>query len=203
MRAILRAVGRLTRRLPSPLRGVTEWVLTVGAALAVVLVVKAEVANPYRIPSPSMEPTLHCARPHAGCTGGSSDRVIALRFLYRLVDPRRGDIVVFEAPEASERECASGGAFVKRIVGLPGETVEEHEGVLYVNGRKLREPYVARQNRGEGSGGPWKVAEGHYFLVGDNRSMSCDSRRWGAVARDRLIGPVEAVYWPPGRLGSR
>jgi signal peptidase I len=190
------------RRSPRA-RAIVDWVVTIAAAVAVVLALKAEVANPYRIPSPSMEPTLHCAAPSAGCTGKFSDRVLAVRFLYHLVEPERGDIVVFEAPPATARACASGGAYVKRLVGLPGETVEERRGVLYVDGRRLVESYVLPANRGEASGGPWRVPAGEYFLAGDNRRLSCDSRRWGTVPRDRLIGPVEAVYWPPGRVGSR
>src|SRR6059058_6277956 len=102
-------VDRLTRRLPQPVRVAVDWIVTLAVALAIVLTVKVEVANPYRIPSASMEPTLRCARPAAGCDATFSDRVIANRLAYRFHDPRRGDIVVFTAPPAAARECSEGG----------------------------------------------------------------------------------------------
>ena len=117
-------VDRLTRRLPDPLRVIVDWVVTIVGAVAIVLLVKAYVVNPYRIPSSSMEPTLHCAQPASGCEARFSDRVLANRFIYHLRDPRRGEIVVFETPDAARVKCGAGGTFVKRIVGLPGETVE-------------------------------------------------------------------------------
>jgi signal peptidase I len=89
---------------------------------------------------------------------------------------------------------------VKRIVGLPGEAVSERNGIVYVDGRRLDEPYVAhRDHRTQ----QWpRIAQGHYFMMGDNRSRSCDSREWGTVPRENLIGPVFLTYWPIRRLGS-
>src|SRR5437763_15136369 len=100
------------------MRVALDWVVTVFSAVAIVLAVKAWVVNPYRIPSPSMEPTLHCARPAFGCEASRSDRVLANRFIYHFRDPRRGEIVVFHAPKAAETNCI-GGIFLKRIIGLP------------------------------------------------------------------------------------
>src|SRR5438874_2598397 len=120
-------VDRLTRNLPHPLRVAVDWILTLAVAIAVVLTVKVEVANPYRIPSSSMEPTLRCAKPGTGCDGTFSDRVIANRLAYRFCDPHRGDIVVFEAPPAAAQRCTEGGTFVKRLIGLPGEVVSERD----------------------------------------------------------------------------
>ena len=117
-------VDRLTRGLPDPLRVIVDWVVTIVGAVAIVLLVKAYVVNPYRIPSSSMEPTLHCAQPASGCEARFSDRVLANRFIYHLRDPRRGEIVVFQTPDAARVKCGAGGTFVKRIIGLPGETVE-------------------------------------------------------------------------------
>src|SRR5438270_13091424 len=91
-------LDRLTQRLPSPARVAIDWIVTLGVAVAVVLTVKVEVANPYRIPSASMEPTLRCARPATGCDANLSDRVLANRIAYHFHDPRRGDIVVFNDP---------------------------------------------------------------------------------------------------------
>jgi len=168
-----------------------------------VLAIKAWVVNPYRIPSSSMEPTLHCAQPEAGCLAGTSDRVLANRFVYRFTDPDRGDIVVFETPHEAESVCPGpGGVFVKRLVGLPGDTVEIRDRQLYVNGQPYPEPYLFGGEVGDDFG-PETVPEGHYFMMGDNRYESCDSRQWGAVPRDNLIGPVFALYWPPQRIGFR
>jgi len=200
-------VDRLTRRLPDPLRVIVDWVVTIVGAVAIVLLVKAYVVNPYRIPSSSMEPTLHCAQPASGCEARFSDRVLANRFIYHLRDPRRGEIVVFETPDAARVKCGAGGTFVKRIVGLPGETVEvrlqQGEGYVYVNGRKLDEPYVKDGRRAVREFGPTKVAKDGYFMMGDNRSSSCDSRDWGSVPRGNLIGKVFATYWPPNRISLR
>ena len=114
-------VDRLTRGLPNPLRVTIDWIVTIVGAVAIVLLVKAFVVNPYRIPSSSMETTLHCAQPAVGCEARFSDRVLANRFLYRLRDPRRGEIIVFKTPPAAQVKCGAGGTFVKRLIGLPGE----------------------------------------------------------------------------------
>jgi len=200
-------VDRLTRRLPDPLRVIVDWVVTIVGAVAIVLLVKAYVVNPYRIPSSSMEPTLHCAQPASGCEARFSDRVLANRFIFHLRDPRRGEIVVFETPDAARVKCGAGGTFVKRIVGLPGETVEVRlqrgEGYVYINGRKLDEPYVQDGRRAVREFGPAKVPKNGYFMMGDNRSSSCDSRDWGTVPRGNLIGKVFATYWPPNRISLR
>lgn len=197
-------VDHLTRTLPQPWRVAADWILTVLGAIAIVLAVKAFVVNPYRIPSSSMEPTLHCAEPGSGCEGGRfSDRVLANRFLYRLRDPRRGEMVVFETPALAAQRCGAGGTFVKRIVVLPGETWSMRDGFVYVDGRRLPERYLERQRRGADTRERQTVPAGHYVMLGDNRSQSCDSREWGAVPRKNLIGKVFAVYWPPHRISLR
>ena len=99
--------------LPAPWDTVVDWVLTITIAVAAVLAIKAWVVNPYRIPSSSMEPTLHCAAPEIGCQAGSSDRVLANRFIYRFRDPERGDIVVFDVPERALERCGALGTFVE------------------------------------------------------------------------------------------
>jgi signal peptidase I len=197
-----RRLGRLTARLPDPARVVLDWVVTLVSAVAVVLLVKAFVINPYRIPSSSMEPTLHCAQPVSGCLAGTSDRVLANRFVFHLRDPRRGELVVFDTPPAAESRCGAGGTFVKRVIGLPGERIAERDGVVYVDGRRLEEPYL-QAGRRDGRNGAWSVGPGQYFMMGDNRAGSCDSRVWGAVPRSNLIGTVFATYWPPARLSLR
>jgi signal peptidase I len=195
-------IDRLTDGLPRGYRVVLDWLVTIAFALALVLFVKTEVANPYRIPSSSMEPTLHCARPEPGCQAGLSDRVLANRFIYRFRAPHRGEIVVFHAPPAAARLCQGGGIYVKRLIGLPGDRVAERDGHVYVNGRRLSEPWVDPGERDTNTTTFGRVPAGHYFFMGDNRTASCDSRTWGTVARADLIGPVFATYWPPQRIGS-
>jgi signal peptidase I len=198
-------VDRLTRGLPNGLRVTIDWIVTIVGAVAIVLLVKAFVVNPYRIPSSSMETTLHCAQPATGCEARFSDRVLANRFLYHLRSPRRGEIIVFKTPPAAQVKCGAGGTFVKRLIGLPGDVVElrlrNDVGYVYINGKPLREPYIEKGRRGAVQGfGPVRVKPGNYFMMGDNRSQSCDSRMWGTVPRANLIGKVFATYWPPNRV---
>jgi signal peptidase I len=183
-------------------RKLAEWTITLAVAAVVVLAAEAEVAKPYRIPSASMEGTLHCAKPGADCLGSYNDRVIANRLAYRFGDPKRGQIVVFTAP-ARASQCGpgdGGSTFVKRLIGLPGDRIVERTGVVYVNGTQLDEPYVAAQRRDARTAGPWRVGPGRYFFMGDDRIDSCDSRTWGTVPRSSLIGRVLLTYWPPDRI---
>ena len=182
--------------------------MTIAIAVAAVLAIKAWVVNPYRIPSSSMEPTLHCAQPAAGCEASFSDRVLANRFIYHFREPQRGDIVVFDTPPAAVERCGAGGTFVKRLIGLPGDRLEikldRGNGYVYIDGKRLDEPYVQPERRDLGPELPQRVIPpGHYFMMGDNRSQSCDSREWGTVPRENLIGKVFATYWPPNRISLR
>jgi signal peptidase I len=202
----------LVRRLPDPWRKIADWALTLAAAILCVLAFEAEVAKPYRIPSASMEPYLQCARPAAGCTGSTSDRVLVNELAYRFGSPQRDQIVVFHAPQKANMCGAGDGGttFVKRLIGLPGETVrEDGHGFIWIRRAgattwtRLAEPYLragARRGDAQYFGKTWRVPAGEYFVLGDNRANSCDSRRWGAVPRRDLIGPVIFTYWPPGRI---
>src|SRR4029078_11321946 len=98
--------------------------------------------------------------------------------------------------------CRVAGKFVKRVIGLPGDTVRERDGVVCVDGRRSRERYLAAGHRDHESGS-WHVPPGSYFLLGDNRAESCDSRTFGAVPKRNIVGGVFLVYWPPSRLGFR
>jgi signal peptidase I len=197
-------LGRVAPGLPRGVRVALDWILTIAGAILIVFALKAWVVNPYRIPSSSMEPTLHCARPAPGCEARFSDRVLANRFVYHFRDPRRGEIIVFKTPPAAAQKCGAGGTFVKRLIGLPGETGEAKTGFVYIDGKKLIEPYVKNDRRDTSTSYPArKVPPGMYFMMGDNRTQSCDSREWGPVPRKNLIGEVFAVYWPPNRIGFR
>jgi signal peptidase I len=182
---------------------------TIGGAVAVVLAIKAWVVNPYRIPSSSMEPTLHCARPGNGCEARYSDRILANRFIYRLRPPRRGEIVVFKVPNAVRASgCGRGGeTFVKRLIGLPGERVhEDGAGFISINGKRLEESYIRPARRAQDRSNrnrTWLVPPHNYFMIGDNRGQSCDSRVWGAVPRRNLVGQVFAIYWPVRRMSLK
>jgi signal peptidase I len=186
--------------VPQPWRGIIDWIVTIAGAIAIVLAIKAWVVNPYRIPSSSMEPTLHCARPGSGCTARFSDRVLANRFIFHFRDPHRGEIIVFDVPKAAEEACGAGGVFVKRIIGLPGDVWQEREGYVYINGKKLNESYIKKDRRDFQSYPARKIPKDNYFMMGDNRQSSCDSRRWGTVPRKSIIGKVFGIYWPPQRI---
>jgi signal peptidase I len=200
-------LDRLTGRLPRRLRILVDWAVTIVGAIAIVLAIKAWVVNPYRIPSSSMEPTLHCARPAQLCEARFSDRVLANRFIYHFREPERGDIVVFQTPPEAEERCGAGGTFVKRIIGLPGEKVQLRQigdhSFVFIDGKRLDEPYVRPDRRDLRPNETFRVPEGHYFVMGDNRAQSCDSREWGAVPRENLIGKVFMTYWPPNRISFR
>ena len=147
----------------------------------------------FRVPSSGMEPTIHCAKPAVGCLGKADDHVVVQ--VGKAV--KRGDVIAFNTPPAATNACGEGGIFLKRIVGLPGETVsEDSRGYILVNGEHLAEPYVSATARRLDSGHflqHWHVPAGDYFVLGDNRSESCDSRVWGGVPRHDVIGPVVKI----------
>jgi signal peptidase I len=184
-------------------RTIIEWIVTLGVAVAVILVFEAEVAQPFRVPTSSMEPTLACAKPGLGCTASFNDRVIVAKIVYRFRDPERGEIAVFHAPAAAKKDCSEGGTYLKRVIGLPGDLVSERNGFVYVNGKRLAEPYVASWDRDSETRTWPRLGENEYFVMGDNRIGSCDSRVWGPVERSAFIGPVVATYWPPQRWTVR
>ena len=196
-------IDRLTHGMPHGWRITIDWLVTIVGAIAIVLAIKAWVVNPYRIPSSSMEPTLHCARPGAGCEARFSDRVLACRFCFHLFKPKRGDVIVFKTPPLAAARCGAGGTFVKRLIGLPGETWEERNGYVYINGKRLDESYVRADRRDPRTVPPKRIGADQYFMMGDNRSSSCDSREWGTVPKENLIGKVFATYWPPDRISVR
>jgi signal peptidase I len=157
--------------------------------------------KPYRISSAAMEPTLRCAKPAPGCSADASDRILALRFVLGL-EPRRGDLVSFEATPESIEQCGTGGILVKRVVGLPGENISSLAGQILIDGEELQEDYVDTEHRGGRSiVETLTIPADHYFVLGDNRLTSCDSREYGPVPRENVVARVVFVYWPLSRIG--
>jgi signal peptidase I len=139
----------------------------------------------------SMEPTLHCARPTVGCRAEREDEVV----LKDEAQVERREIVAFQVGAQARRECGAGGLFVKRVIGIAGDRVAIRDGAVYVNGRKLREPYADGPTDGAGR---YDVPAEHVFVLGDNRAQSCDSRVWGPLAVRRVVGVAYEI-----RRGSR
>ena len=169
-------------------RATIEWIVLIGAALIIAIVIKTFLFQAFYIPSESMVPTLKVG-----------DRVLVNKLSYDLHDVHRGDIVVFKAPP----EARSDGIddLVKRVIGLPGDTVEAREdGRIYVNDRLLDEPYLPEGTRTTNLP-PTKVPAGHLFMMGDNRTASRDSRYFGPIAESAIIGRVFLKIWPPGSIG--
>jgi len=150
--------------------------------VVVLLLVRAFVAEPFQIPSTSMVPTL-----------APGEHVLADKLAYRLHGPRRGDLVVFRRPQTNE-------VLLKRVVAVAGQRVGIADGVLVVDGRRPAEPYVHDKRLLDSQYfGPVTVPRGSIFVLGDRRSDSIDSRRFGAVPVDDVIGRVDARIWPPSR----
>jgi signal peptidase I len=168
-------------------RAAAEWGILIVAALVIAIVIRTFVFQAFYIPSESMVPTLKIG-----------DRVLVNKLSYKLHDPRRGDIVVFKAPAAAR--TAEIKDLVKRLVGLPGETIEGKDGRIYINGRALSEPYLPADVKSR-TFGPEKVPPDSYFMLGDNRQYSKDSTFFGPIKRDQLIGRVFMRIWPPSHLG--
>lgn len=166
---------------------------TIGLSLFLAFGIRASIAQSFFIPSGSMEPTLQVG-----------DRLMVDKLSYRFTNPDRGDIVVFSPPKAALANCGlpqnSSTPFIKRIIGLPGETVEVKSGSVFVNSRPIPESYITAPPQYQW--GPTIVPSNSYFLLGDNRNNSCDGHAWGFVPRDRLIGRAFVRFWPPDRMGS-
>jgi signal peptidase I len=175
------------------------FLILAGTLVVCALVFGFAFLRAYRMPSSSMEPTFHCALPALGCRAKTEDRFVVLK----LGGVGRGDVVAFETPAAARERCGAGGTYVKRVIGLPGERVTEADGYLSIDGQRLDEPYIPASGRDHEPKRTWRVPAGAYFLLGDNRAQSCDSRVFGAVPKSDVIGRVVFVYWPPSRLGFR
>lgn len=177
-------------------RSAVEWVAVIAGAVVVALVVRTFLFTTFWIPSGSMEPTL--------MGQGRRDRVIVNRLSYKLHDVNRGDIIVFKVPAGEATLTIDDQKvedLIKRVVGLPGETVSLRDGDVYIDGEKLDEPYLEEGVQTEdicGQGTEWVVPEDAVFVMGDNRPMSQDARCWAShsVPDSDIVGRAFIRIWP-------
>lgn len=189
---------------------VIELVTIVAVALGLALGIQAVLVKPFRIPSESMVPTLQIGQ-----------RVLVDRVTFRYGEPERGDVVVFKPPAgADENACGvrhsaesscprptakrSDTNFIKRVVALGGDRIRVVEGRVILNGKRLKEPFIRPDSACGLCNLPQEITipKGMFFMMGDNRGESADSREWGPVPKKWLIGQAFMTYWPPDRIGS-
>jgi signal peptidase I len=201
------AVASKRSRAKNPL---TETISIVIVAIALALGIQAFLVKPFRIPSESMVPTLSIGQ-----------RVLVDRVTPRFSQPDRGDIVVFNPPlGADEGSCGDLGNpadrpcpeptsrrsdtnFIKRVVAVPGDRVKVVNGRVLVNGRRQEDPFARPDADCElcNLPQPIRIPPGHFFMMGDNRGASADSRQWGPVPEEWIVGQAFFTYWPPPRIG--
>lgn len=167
-----------------------EGLKTIALSAILAFGIRTFVAEARYIPSGSMEPTLQV-----------NDRLIVDKVGYHFKSPERGDIVVFAPTEELERQKFH-DAFIKRVIGLPGEKIEVKGGRVYVNNKPLTEDYIGEDKRPQYQWGPQVVPQGSYLVLGDNRNNSYDSHYWGFVPRDKIIGRAIVRFWPMDRVGE-
>jgi signal peptidase I len=186
------AVALPKRHRSSATKTAVEWFVLIGAALVIALLIKAFLFQAFYIPSESMTPTLE-----------KNDRVLVNKLSYKLHAVHRGDIVVFTAPPRTDPSVKD---LVKRVIGLPGETVTEQDGQIYINDKKLNEPYLPQGTVSDCAAftphcfpsGP--VPKDEYWVMGDNRPASKDSRYFGFIHKNEIVGRAFIRIWPLNRL---
>ncbi len=177
---------RLEREKKKRRAGVAELVFTAFVAFVLVFgFVRPFVVEAYRIPTESMVPTLEV-----------SDRVLASKFIYRIFEPERGDIVVFDSVNEDDQ------TLIKRVVGVAEDEIQVQGGVLYVNDEAQEEPYLNDADQFRSYYGPTVVPEGHIFVMGDNRGNSADSRVFGPLPLENLKGEAFMRFWPVSKIGT-
>lgn len=162
---------------------IKDWIVSIAVAIILALLIRHFVAEIYRVDGQSMRPTLQ-----------NNEKVLVNKFIYHVYPPQRGDIIVFEYPKDPSRN------FVKRVIALPGDTIEIRNGNVYLNGQLQNEPYILSVTRGDY---PLQtVPEGHIFVMGDNRNNSEDSRfdDVGFVSYNLIEGKAEAIIWPLDKM---
>ena len=184
---------------PSPTRWIKEAVVVVVVAVLVAVLLRAFVVQTFFIPSGSMEPTLQIG-----------DRILVNKLSYDLHGVDRGDIVVFSRPPTENCGGPEVNDLVKRVIGLPGDVISLSGGYVYIDGKKLDESWLPASEQGITVAGPagnssnlarpYRVPVDNYFVMGDNRTDSCDSRYWGPINRSLIVGKVELRVWPLSSL---
>lgn len=162
---------------------IKDWVISIAIAVVLALFIRHFVVELYLVDGPSMRPTLQ-----------NQERLVVNKFIYNLHDPERGDILVFQYPKDPSRD------FIKRVIAIPGDTIEIKDGHIYVNGELKNEPYILSTTRGDYPLAT--VPEGHIFVMGDNRNNSEDSRfaDVGMVPFDLIKGKAILIFWPLDKL---
>jgi signal peptidase I len=163
---------------------VRELLETAVLTIAIFLVVRVALQN-FKVEGDSMFPNLH-----------NGEYILVNKIDYMLHPPHRGDIIVFHAVQAGQPDKD----FIKRVIGLPGETVAVHNDAVYVNNHKLNEPYIDAAHRPTYPYSATKVPKNDYFVLGDNRNNSQDSHLWGMLSKQYIIGKAWVSYWPPKEL---
>ena len=161
-----------------------SWFRDIVVSLGIAGIVIVFLYQPVKVEGNSMMPEL-----------ADQERIFINKFIYRFEDIHRGDVVVFWYPLDPAK------SYIKRVIGLPGETVQLVNGEVFVNNRRLFEPYVPTEYRDRQTLGPVRVPPGEFFVLGDHRTSSNDSRVWGTVERRLIYGKAVFVYWPFGQLG--
>ncbi len=208
------AGGKGNEKEKSRANSVVELIVIVLVAVGLALAIQAWIVKPYKIPSGSMEPTLKIGQ-----------RVLVDRIGMHFGGPKVGDIVVFHPPRDAEQQVCgplphmvtpgkaacdtpepqeSSTNFIKRVVAGPGDTIYIKEGHVYRNGKRESDSYIAPCGGGSECNFPVpiEIPAGHWFMMGDNRGESDDSRFWGPVPTSWIIGDAFATYWPPDRIGT-
>src|SRR5579862_259217 len=178
--------GAVPAPAPSTARNAISWLRDLSVSVVIAIIVILFLYQPVKVEGTSMTPALI-----------NEERIFINKFVYRFgfSDISRGDTIVFWAPEDPSR------SYIKRVIGLPGDVVEIVDGTVILNGKRLEEPYLIAANRDRMSMPRRVVEPGRYFVLGDHRNSSNDSRSWGTVPRDAIYGKAVFVYWPLNRLG--
>ncbi|MCU1334490.1 MAG: signal peptidase [Bryobacterales bacterium] len=180
------AVSVPTTPTSSSARTTLFWFRDLSVSVVIAIIVILFLYQPVKVEGTSMTPALV-----------NDERIFINKFVYRFgfSDIVRGDTIVFWAPEDSTK------SYIKRVIGIPGDLVEIVDGTVILNGQRLEEPYIQDEYRDRTSMSARKVEQAQYFVLGDHRNSSNDSRSWGTVARDAIYGKAVFVYWPLNRLG--
>jgi signal peptidase I len=170
---------------PKPFQSLVDLLHDLAIAVVVCVLLITYVVQAFKVQGTSMSPEL-----------ADGERILVNKFIYYVGDIQRGDVVVFWYPEDPDL------SFIKRVIGLPGETVEIRSGAVYINGTLLEESYVSERNADRRSFPPQEIRPGHFFVLGDNRKGSNDSRSWGLVPERYIYGKAILRLWPPDAMGA-